>query len=869
MGIETYTTPGYDVDATIALKIRPSEKEDLELDLEPEEKSYAFYRIMAIVMAVLPFWLLLFLPFKALTYKYEILKVSECNAFALLKSFFSKNFAGNHIFDTLPVLPPNSITLSVTNGLFFYLMMISIPVCFIISLVAAIFKKTSPALLRTILCIEFFVYAGYMLSLMLACNFHGLKNAEPMVLPCLIMIAISLVMYIVLSAVKSGVRSLLGLLIFLLTFVSAGAVLYSLFSNKEAITALFEGKKLYKTLTIAVAAVYGVSIILALGGISAKRLCRADVVRSAIMLYLGVRVVFFTLFEKSFSDSTLFAIISTAAALVMLLIELLVLRRRKKKSIANTSLLVSSELKRRDAARERDKALALREKKAKKDMKAMQRKAKKEEKALKRKAKKAAKAQKKQEKAAQKPKKELSEKALKKQEAKAAKAAEKSGKKAAKAKKVKTPKSETFFYRIVIAILAVLPILAFLILKTKVFTDGYEAKEMGFFKAFGELFAADFTGNKFLGFLPVFAPSDAFLAMIPGVLFYLIPISMVACLTIAIISIIKPKRILKAIKSILIIEFCVCGLFAISTACISLFGSVDAALDLPSLIVAVIAFIAYLVFTVMKNGKSTFLGLVLFLLAFVAAGAVVLAIAANTESIRDIYLTNDLVKIATLAVVAFYAIAATLAFLAIAGKKLRRGDVVLCWIMIYLGVRIIMMSFLCDAYKDFLILGVVATVASVIMLIIESIVLKRKKNAELMEKYADYVSAAPVQVSTETAIVVAANPVEDTDVISTQVSNPFELNIEPSVEPVAASTTAQGIDVYGIAFDPFIGTLTLDERKEFVYLFMAKPYPGIPEYQVGGDNRTFFRKVFINLGTLRDQLSNSLLEKIYQYTIKL
>lgn len=868
MGIETYTTPGYDVDATIALKIRPSETEDLELDLEPEEKSYAFYRIMAIVMAVLPFWLLLFLPFKTLTYKYEILKLSECNAFALLKSFFSKNFAGNHIFDTLPVLPPNSITLSATNGLFFYLMMISIPVCFLISLVAAIFKKTSPALLRTILCIEFLVYAGYMLSLMLACNFHGLKNAEPMVLPCLIMIAISLVMYIILSAVRSGVRSLLGLLIFLLTFVSAGAVLYSLFSEKgaAAITALFEGKKLYKTLTIAVAAVYGVSIILALGGICAKRLCKADVIRSAIMLYLGVRVVFFTLFEKSFSDSTLFAVISTAAALVMLLIELLVLRRRKKKSIANTSLLVGSELKRRDAARERDKALALREKKAKKDMKVMQRKAKRDEKALKRKAKKAAKAQKKQEKAAQKPKKELSEKALKKQEAKAVKSAEKSAKKTVKVKKVKAPKSETFFYRIVIAILALLPILAFLILKTKVFADSYEATEMGFFKAFGELFAADFGGHKLLGFLPVFAPSDALLAMIPGALFYLIPVSMVACLTIAIISIINPKRILKAIKSILIIEFCVCGLFAISTACISLFGSVDAALDLPSLIVAVIAFIAYLVFTVMKNGRSTFLGLVLFLLSFVAAGAVVLAIAAKSEGIRNMYLTNDFVKIATLAVVAFYAIVAALAFLAIAGKKLRRGDVVLCWIMIYLGVRIIMMSFLRDAYKDFLILGVVATVAAIIMLIIESIVLKRKKNAELMAKYADYVPSAPVQLPSEAVVV--ATPVEE-ELISTQVSNPFELNVDAPVEPVATSTSAQGIDVYGIAFDPFIGTLTLDERKEFVYLFMAKPYPGIPEYQVGGDNRTFFRKVFINLGTLRDQLSNSLLEKIYQYTIKL
>ena len=79
MGIETYTTPGYDVDATIALKIRPNENDDLNIDEELDDKSYVFHRVMALVMAMLPFWLLFFLPFKVLTYKDLTLNIADTN----------------------------------------------------------------------------------------------------------------------------------------------------------------------------------------------------------------------------------------------------------------------------------------------------------------------------------------------------------------------------------------------------------------------------------------------------------------------------------------------------------------------------------------------------------------------------------------------------------------------------------------------------------------------------------------------------------------------------------------------------------------------------------------------------------------------
>ncbi len=43
----------------------------------------------------------------------------------------------------------------------------------------------------------------------------------------------------------------------------------------------------------------------------------------------------------------------------------------------------------------------------------------------------------------------------------------------------------------------------------------------------------------------------------------------------------------------------------------------------------------------------------------------------------------------------------------------------------------------------------------------------------------------------------------------------------------------------------------------------------LPDYQVGGDNKEFFNKLFINLGSIRERLSGELLEKLYQFAIRL
>jgi len=45
--------------------------------------------------------------------------------------------------------------------------------------------------------------------------------------------------------------------------------------------------------------------------------------------------------------------------------------------------------------------------------------------------------------------------------------------------------------------------------------------------------------------------------------------------------------------------------------------------------------------------------------------------------------------------------------------------------------------------------------------------------------------------------------------------------------------------------------------------------PEIPAYEVGGDNKEFFRKMFIYLGQYRDKIPDGLLAKMYQFSIKM
>ncbi len=72
-------------------------------------------------------------------------------------------------------------------------------------------------------------------------------------------------------------------------------------------------------------------------------------------------------------------------------------------------------------------------------------------------------------------------------------------------------------------------------------------------------------------------------------------------------------------------------------------------------------------------------------------------------------------------------------------------------------------------------------------------------------------------------------------------------------------------------YDAFLNLLTIAEKNEFGDMFIANKYgvvSNLPTYVISGDNSEFFSKVFIYLGRFRKYLSESLLEKLYDYVSK-
>ena len=136
---------------------------------------------------------------------------------------------------------------------------------------------------------------------------------------------------------------------------------------------------------------------------------------------------------------------------------------------------------------------------------------------------------------------------------------------------------------------------------------------------------------------------------------------------------------------------------------------------------------------------------------------------------------------------------------------------------------------------------------------------------EAIEEFVEdaYVEEAPVEA--------VAAPVAVDDYVEEAPAAPVAVDDYVEEAPVEAAAPVVAGDDYGSEFDAFIATLTAEERTQFTQIFLLRSenkLPEIPEYQIGGNNKVFFRKIFVNLGSVRARIPDGLMEKIYQFTIR-
>lgn len=94
---------------------------------------------------------------------------------------------------------------------------------------------------------------------------------------------------------------------------------------------------------------------------------------------------------------------------------------------------------------------------------------------------------------------------------------------------------------------------------------------------------------------------------------------------------------------------------------------------------------------------------------------------------------------------------------------------------------------------------------------------------------------------------------------------------EPKLTFASSYMKAKESTPTAVAFDWFLESLTPEEKAEFTELFVYKYLGGtavLPDYVPGGNNYEFFRAFFVNLGKYRNRISDTLIEKMYQYMIK-
>ena len=259
------------------------------------------------------------------------------------------------------------------------------------------------------------------------------------------------------------------------------------------------------------------------------------------------------------------------------------------------------------------------------------------------------------------------------------------------------------------------------------------------------------------------------------------------------------------------------------------FGSADSTMDIFSLAIAGAAAFLYFLFATKKAGKVAVL---YFFQAVLSVAVLVLFAGAIADSQTLAAEDADLIAVAAVAVFMLNAMISI-------GRMTKAGGIVF------------------DLVRYIVVLQIIIAIVQLVKsknVDVDSIREEAAMEATSGFHTEEYVEACPYEGGPVAGVLMAEE-------------------VNPSFLPHEPHVTTAGYDFYNTkSFDPFIATLSDNERNEFTELFILKfkgTMPELPDYVVGGDNKEFFRKIFIYLGQYRDRMSQALLAKMYQFSMKI
>lgn len=363
------------------------------------------------------------------------------------------------------------------------------------------------------------------------------------------------------------------------------------------------------------------------------------------------------------------------------------------------------------------------------------------------------------------------------------------------------------------------------------------------------------------GFIPSYALSGT-LGMVYNLSIYVFALCVVIAALIALVGLFTGKG--RAARSAVGFLATGAAVYAISTVLVtvSLFN-LDAQKVLVDNIIALavvfgLAFL-YCILAAVKIGKLAWLHFFQFLLSAAFVGLLCVPVAADSAFKAEVLDTLPMIALYLGLAVIFLNTIIALTRMTRAGGI---GADLARYVIVLLAALLVVF-----AAKEKILWPIIAAAVAAIQIVIVVIQLVKAHKKEVEQVREDATEAAVAGFHMEEyaeAYAYEGGPVSG--VLMAEEVNPSFLPHEPHVNTA-------GYDFYNCkSFDPFIATLDTAERNAFTEIFILKfkgTMPELPDYEVGGDNKDFFRKIFIYLGQYRDRIPQPLLMKMYQFSMKI
>ena len=382
------------------------------------------------------------------------------------------------------------------------------------------------------------------------------------------------------------------------------------------------------------------------------------------------------------------------------------------------------------------------------------------------------------------------------------------------------------------------------------------------------------------GFIPVFSATDSLISDIAGIAPYVLILMIVLTVVCGIVTVFSGKGLRGT-----------AFFFTTGFVCYTMATLLDYSLNgiIPSLNLATllpmacagVGMILYFVLAVIKNKGKGVVNTLQTMLSMEVTLEIVYAMivvpAVFHDALFDLGVGDELIFIIKLIVVAVLFLNMIISAIRMQTKKGLALDLVRYIVQLVLSGALCYLTLADEMVMLYAIVGAGISLLQIIICIIQMVCAKKKaKKAKAAEEVApaEEVAEEPAAPAVEEEYVqeeyVEAVPYDGGPVAGVEVAE----EVTPCEEPAPApQVETAGYDFYNSrSFDAFIASLSSEERNQFTELFILKykgVMPEIPDYQVGGDNKEFFRKIFIYLGQYRDRIPDGLLAKIYQFAVRM